>query len=253
MITDLQKASLWKRISAALFDGVMVFLLALGLALALSSILGYENYSNTIADIYSEYEEQYDVDFGVSPEKIDEFTDGEKENFEAAKAALEQDKDAAYAYNMLITLTVLIATLALLFSFLVVEFAIPLLLGNGQTLGKKVFGIALMRVEGIKVTALPLFIRAVLGKFTIEIMVPIYVFVLLFMRQMGIIGIAILVMLVIAQIVCLVMTRVGALLHDVFAGTVAVDMASQRIFENKEELLEYTRKIHAEKAAAADY
>lgn len=253
MVTDLQKAGLWKRISAALFDGVMVFVLGLGLALLLGSVTGYDNYTNRIADIYSGYEEAYGVDFGISSEQYNKMDDAAKANMDTAVEALEQDKDAIYAYNMLITLTVLIATFSLLISVALLEFIVPLLFGNGQTLGKKVFGIALMRIEGTKVTALPLFIRAILGKFTIELMVPIYVIILILMQRMGIIGIAILVVLLIAQIVCLAMTRVGAVLHDVFAGTVAVDMASQRIFENKEELLEYTKKIHAEKAAAADY
>ena len=92
-----------------------------------------------------------------------------------------------------------------------------------------------------------------LGKFTIELMVPIYVIVLLVMQRIGIVGPAILLMLLIAQIICLLRTRVGALLHDVFAGTVVVDMASQMIFESKEAQLQYIKEQHAKEAAAATY
>lgn len=253
MTKDLQRAGLWKRISAAMFDGVLTFVMALGMVLLIARMVGYDNYANQIGDGYSQYEEQYGVKFNISSSEYEKMTAAEKENFDAAVNELEHDEKIVYAYNMIVSLTLLIVTFSLLLSIVALEFVVPLLFGNGQTLGKKIFGIALMRIEGIKITSLPLFIRTVLGKFTIELMVPIYVILLILMGRMGVVGIAILVVLLIAQIACLAITRVGALLHDVFAGTVAVDMASQRIFESKEELLEYTKKLHAEKAANADY
>ena len=71
---------------------------------------------------------------------------------------------------------------------------------------------------------------------------------LIYFNLIGIISVAILAILLIAQIICLIATRTNSLLHDVLAGTVAVDMASQRIFESREALIEHTKKLHAQQA-----
>ena len=41
MVTDLQKASLWKRFSAGLLDLILLAVVAVGAAALLSSLLGY--------------------------------------------------------------------------------------------------------------------------------------------------------------------------------------------------------------------
>ena len=57
---------------------------------------------------------------------------------------------------------------------------VPLKLGNGQTIGKKVFGIGVMRVDGVQLTTIQLFIRTILGKFTLETMIPVYIVLMIF-------------------------------------------------------------------------
>ena len=59
--------------------------------------------------------------------------------------------------------------------------------------------------------------------------------------------------LLIAQIACIAATKTNSAIHDLLAGTVAVDIASQQIFRSSEELLEYTKKIHAERANRSAY
>ena len=111
-----------------------------------------------------------------------------------------------------------------------------------------------MRIDGIRLTSLQLFVRSVLGKFAVELMIPIFIFINLYwFGSISIVGIAVLLLLLISQIVCLAVTRTGSLLHDVMAGTVAVDLASQMIFETKEEQLEYIKKLHAQEVAQATY
>ena len=105
-----------------------------------------------------------------------------------------------------------------------------------------------MHTDGIKVKNIQLFIRALLGKFTIELMIPIYITVMVIFNSIGIVSIIVLAILLIVQIICLIATRTNSLLHDVLAGTVAVDMASQRIFDSREALIEYTKKLHAQQA-----
>ena len=41
MVYDLQKAGLWKRIAAWMFDGILTGILAVGFGFVLSLVLGY--------------------------------------------------------------------------------------------------------------------------------------------------------------------------------------------------------------------
>ena len=252
-ITDLQKASLWKRISAALFDFILLGIVIIGSATIFSSVFGYDAYSNTFTAKCEEYSQKHGVELPVTKETYDKMSQEDQKNYMAAQKELNADADAVRAYNMTQHLPLLIVTLGTLVGVLFMEVAIPLLFDNGQTLGKKIFGVALMRIDGIKLSHFQLFTRSVLGKFTIELMIPIYVFIMIWLGKGGIFGLAMLLLLLTSQILCLVITRTGSLLHDVLAGTVAVDMASQMIFETKEAQLQYIKEKHAKKAAESTY
>ena len=71
MITDLQKASLWKRVSAGLFDLILVAMLAVGMAVLLSWAFGYNTHSQNLNDAYSRYEAQYGVEFQMTQQAFD--------------------------------------------------------------------------------------------------------------------------------------------------------------------------------------
>lgn len=255
-MTDLQKAGLWKRVSAALFDFILLVIIVVGAATGLSAILGYDGYLNKMTAIHESYALEYDVT--ASMDEIQAMSESEYKAYEArvqaAEKALSENEEFLHAWNMIIHMSLLIAAFSVLFGVLLMELVVPLMFGNGQTLGKKIFGVALMRVDGVKVTTLQMFVRSILGKFSVELMIPIYLFInLYFNEEISIVGVAVLLLLVISQIICLVRTGTVSLLHDVMAGTVAVDMASQMIFETKEEQLEYIRKLHAQEAADAAY
>ena len=253
MVTDLQKASLWKRMSAGLFDLILAVMLAVGMAALLSWAFGYNAHNQNLSDAYSRYETQYGVEFQMTQEAFDALTQEQKDAYDTAYAALIADNEVIYLYNMVLNLTLLIATFSILMTVLVLEFAVPLLLKNGQTLGKKIFGIALMRTDGVKVSALQMFIRTVLGKFTIEIMIPVYILMMIFFNTIGIIAIAILGAILVGELLSLVLSRTNGLIHDSIAGTVAVDMASQMIFESPEQRVEYIKRLHAEEASRQEY
>ena len=57
MDLDLQKASMWKRISAFLFDFIMLSIVAVLFAWGLSAALGYDGYNRTVAGAYEKYSE----------------------------------------------------------------------------------------------------------------------------------------------------------------------------------------------------
>lgn len=253
MIFDLQKASMLKRISAFMFDIIMLGILAVGLGFIISSLTGYDKYSTALNDTYDKYEAEYSIEFEIAEDTYRSFTDEERANYDAAYNALINDADAMYAYNMVINLTLLIITLAILLSYVVLEFVIPLMFDNGQTLGKKIFGIALMRTDGVKISAPLLFIRTILGKFTIETMIPVLIIIMIYFNSIGVVGIIVLFLILVLEISLLISTKTNSMIHDVLAKTVAVDLASQMIFDTEADMIAYKNKVHSEKAARETY
>ncbi len=253
MITDLQKASFSKRIAAALLDFILLCVLFSGIATLLANLSDYRTHMETVETTRKQYETQYGVEFQMTQEQYDGLTQAQRENYDAAYQALIRDEAFLHAYNMQISLILLITTFGLLISVVAVEFVIPLILKNGQTVGKKVFGIGVIRTDGVQMSTLQLFVRAVLGKFTVETMIPVYIVIMIFLNTAGIVSLAILAGLMLGQIICVAATKTNSPIHDLMAGTVAVDLGSQMVFRSKDDLLEYTKKIHAERANRSDY
>lgn len=253
MEQDLQKAGLWKRISAGIFDGMLAAMLAVGVAFLLSLAFGYDSQNETLNAAYEKYETQYGVTFNISAEQYDAMTEEEKANYQAAYDALVSDEEAMHTYNVVVNLMLLMTSLGILAGIVLMEFVVPLFFGNGQTLGKKIFGICLMRTDGVKLNTMQLFVRTVLGKFAIETMIPVYILLMLFMGAANIFNLLLLAAIALAQAVIVVVTRNNSLIHDLLAGTVVVDYASQRIFTSTQDLIEYQKRVAAERAAREKY
>ena len=250
---DLQKANLWKRISAYLFDVILLGMAVVGFAWLLSVLTGFDGYTRQLNDAYLHYETEYGVTLDVTAEAYAAMPEADRANYDAALSALSSDRDAIYAYHMLMNLSLLITSLGFLFAYLALELAVPLAFGNGQTLGKKIFGIALMRIDGVKINPLMLFVRTVLGKYTLETMIPVLIVLLILWGSLGRLGTVILVLILLLQLVLVFATRGHSLIHDLLAATVAVDYASQMIFPSEEALLAYKEKRHAELAERSPY
>ena len=236
-----------------MLDSILLGILVVGIALLLSAVTGYDRYNAALEEAYGRFEAEYDVHFDITAEEYAALDEEALKTYEAAYTAMSADAEAMYAYRMLLNLTLVITSISILFGYLALEFVLPLWFGNGQTLGKKVFSVALMRVDGVRMTAFQLFVRTVLGKYTIETMIPVLILIMLWFGSIGVVGIAVLGAVARLQIVLLAATRTNSLLHDLLSATVAVDMASQMIFSTPEEMLEAKKKAHAEQTARQAY
>ena len=254
---DIQRAGIWKRMAAWLLDIILVGVLAVGAAWGLSAAFGYDAANRQLEAIYDRYESEYGVIFNITQSTYDAMTEEERLAYDAACVAanevLEKDEEYLYVSNKVINLTMLITSLGILAGVMVMDFVVPLLLKNGQTLGKKCFGLGLIRNDGVKMNSLQLFTRALLGKYTVGTMIPAYIFLLTFWGALGVLGTVLLGGLAIGQILCMGLSRNNCAIHDHMAGTVVVDLASQQVFDSPEALLEYTKRIHAERARRQDY
>ncbi len=244
---DFQRASMLKRIPAWILDMIMLITLATGLMACISYVVDIDTSIEKMNAVYTRYEQEYGVSFEMTEEESQKMTEEELAKYQSAMEALAKDTQTQKLFELLMNQTLLIAGFGFLGAFLILEILIPLWLKNGQTLGKKCFGIALMRKDGIKVTPFMLFVRAILGKYTVETMIPILVLLMWFFGIMGL-GLLLALGFLLVQIIVPMATRNKTAIHDLAACTVAVDLASQMIFDSVEDMEAYNAQIHVERA-----
>ena len=257
MIYDLQKASILKRISAWLLDAILLAVLAVGFASGLSALVDYDGHMEKLEAYITGYEQEFGIDPEMTEEKFNAMTEEEQKAYEAACAAADEavlaDTEAMRTYSILANLSMVVITLSILLGIVLLEFVVPMLLKNGQTVGKKIFGIAVMRTSGVRVNGVCIFIRAVLGKYAVETMIPVFMVLMLLFGMIGSTAFVVMLVLLLIQLLLVIITKTNSLIHDKLADTVTVDMASQMIFDTEEALLEYKMRVAAEQAAKDPY
>lgn len=253
MTCDLQRANPWKRISAFLFDVILLAIACVLCGWVLSAVLGFDAHYATLMERYQAVADACGLDMSVMAQTYNTLTDAQRALVEQANAMLAADEIAVYAYGMVIQLSMLIVSFGVLIAYLLLEFVVPLLFQNGQTLGKKIFGVALMRNDGVKIGHVTLFVRTVLGKYAVETMIPAMAVLMLLFGNLNIVVLGMVLIIIVAQVVLFLTTKKHSLIHDLLADTVAVDMASQRIFDTRDDMIAYKAKLHAEKVAHQTY
>lgn len=235
--------------------------MAVGFAFGISAIFDYNTYSDTYSNGIERYAQQYGVDFEsiVSQADFDALTPAERQNYEAAVNAMNEDVEILNALSAIVRLIVAITSVSVFLAFLALEFVVPLILKNGQTVGKKVFGLGVMRTNGVKVRGISLFIRTFLGKYVVETMIPVLVVMMIIFHAIGVMpgvglfGPLVVLALLIIQIVMVTMTKTNSMIHDMVSDCVVVDLASQMIFDSEKAMIEYKTKKAAEEAARSPY
>ncbi len=253
MMLDLQKASVLKRVSAFLLDMILLLILITGFAFVLSLVTGYDGYNERLEAVEQEYEDKYGVSFDISEEEYNKMPEEQRKYFDEVYTEFSKDEEALYLYNMQFNLILMISTVSILLSYVVLELILPLVFKNGQTVGKKIFGIALMHTNSVRLTTMALFVRTILGKFTLETMIPVYIFIMAVFGTLGLTGTIMLLLILVLQIGVILITKTNSCIHDLLANTVAVDLSSQMIFDSVDAMNEYKKKIHAEQVKNADY
>ena len=253
MIFDLQKASFAKRISSFLFDVIILCVVSVGLATLLSFVVGYDARLSELETKYKEYEEKYGIDTNISEDDYNALSDAEKEIYAEASGAMAEDEELNKAYSVLLNLSLITVSFAILLAYVGTEVVVPCFLKNGQTIGKKIFGIALMRTDGVAVSFFQVFVRAIIGKYTVETMIPVFLLLFMFFGIIGSLGFMIIVGLLILQLIVMISSRTNSLIHDLFAVTVVVDLSTQMIFKTPDEMLEYKKALAEKKAREQSY
>ncbi|MBE7080150.1 MAG: hypothetical protein E7371_02805 [Clostridiales bacterium] len=260
MSIGLQKANFFKRISAWLFDIVMCVVLATGCMALMAELINYDFQYTKLTELetkYSElqqpyldaYEAEHGVNFDITQEAFEKLSEEERAALQAHLNAFneelskKEDIQKQYALieaqsSVVTTYTFLMISISLLIVFIAWYFIVPYILRDGRTFGKKIFGLAVMRTNSVRVSNPVLFIRSILGMYTMETMAPIF-FLLMTYFGMGPVGFIAAVLVAVLDIAVMICTPTRSSIHDLLADTVVVDFSSQRIFESQEALNEY--------------
>lgn len=258
MSISLQKANFWKRISAYILDFILTVILATGAALAVSAIVKYdaclESYQTRQEVFLQQIEDKHEINLQITEEEYNALSQEEKEAYDKAKGIalqeldelLKADSEFMALHSKLFSLVLTIACISILMGIAGAYFIVPLFLKNGQTLGKKVFGLAVMRTNCVKISNPILFIRSIVGLYAMETMFPIFLFIMILFGMLGAVGIIVLILFFVLQIGVMIATQTNSSIHDLLSDTVVVDFASQQIFDSEEELIAYKQAKHEE-------
>lgn len=253
MIYDIQKASFLKRVSAWLLDFIVFIVVAAGVFWFASWVAKYDARIADMEGFYVKYSEEYGIDLNITEEEYNNLSEDERAKYIEADEALKKDVELLRAYDLVFNITLILMFVSLFVPCLILEFIVPLFFKNGQTIGKKVFAIGVIRTNGVKASNVVLFIRMLLGKFTIETMVPMFLIVMILFGVLGYVGIGVIIALLILEIVVIIATKTRSPIHDLLADTVAIDLSTQLVFEDEQALLDYKKKLHEEEVAKQTY
>lgn len=248
---DVQKANMLKRISAGILDFILLLVLSVGCAVIISLICDFDGHIKAYNGYIDQYQQEFGIDFSfVDSDDFKAMTEEEqtayKEKCQQAYDALNANSAAVKEYGLVMSLTLVIITFGILIAYLILEFILPLIFKNGQTIGKKAFGIAVMHTNCVKINSVALFIRSILGKYVIETMIPVLICIMIYFGTIGFVAVIVLAGILILEIIVFFVSKNRSLIHDVLAKTVTVDLASQMIYATQEEAVEAKQLAVAE-------
>ncbi len=266
---ELRKIGIVKRASALLLDAILLAVLTTGFMFVISLICNYRGEEQLATQYFDEWEDfrityvedvanYYGYVYESDGATYTITKDGQPTTLNnlIEELVASEGKDAAIAvayekyqnlpsvekvnaqYQYVYTLLFMMVSVGLLLAYLILEFLLPLIFKNGQTIGKKIFGVGLVRLDCVKISNLALFARTIVGKFAIETMFPTLLVFLFFFGGMGVLAIILFAAITLLNVVLFFATRNKTPIHDILSGTVAIDIKLQMIFESAEELAE---------------
>ena len=260
MSFSIQKASFWKRISAYMIDTVLMIFLALALSLLTHTIFKVDENIEKVNAFKTQYAQDYGVDLELAQQDSSTIAKEDKaaydenyQKFQAMNEAISKDKKAQAANADFVSSLLASFAISLFGSGLIVNVGVPILFNYGRTIGKRVFGLAVIRSNGVKMSSPIVFIRSIVGLYAMETMFPLIILMMIYFGMLGIIGTLILIGFAILQIGCLIATQNHQSIHDLLTDSVVVDMGSQIIYETNDDLIEAQKAAAAEKEASEEY
>ena len=235
---SLNLAPMGKRLAAWLLDFILTITLAVGFMLLASVLVNYDKQVEKLNEYY-DIHNVYRTDEKGNKTFCEANPNDEYDSCNVAWAKFAEDEEAVAQYNRVNEYSIGILSSGLVLSIMSMYFVVPLCLKHGRTIGKKVMGISLISNEEIKVNHRQMFIRALMGNFLVLSMIPVLLFFTAMISGGGFFYSFIALGIEFANIVAVLVSKKKQNFADMIAKTIAVDSASQIIFDTKEELSKF--------------
>lgn len=245
---DFHKAKPIKRLAAYLIDLIMLVAITAGVWIAMYSAMDYNTYVQEFQGYIDEYAQKHGVDLSIPSNEIQNYPEEVQEKYNEALLDLNDNKEAMASYAQRFKIDILAAMVGFFVAYLILEVMIPLILKNGQTVGKKIMGLCVMHKYHVRVGAMQIIYRSILGKYFIETMIPVG---MLLLKNYGVLGTtASLIMAVIAmtQGFIVLMSQANCGIHDKLFHTVVADFKKQYIFDSWNERFDFQEAYDKEMA-----
>ena len=233
---EIQKAGMGKRAGAFMVDMILTVILAYLLMTLLTNVTGYNRKAEEMQSVYRRYCEEAGLAPELTEAEFEALPQEVQAKYQAVSEAMDEDEAAVALLNQTVRLSLLCLTLSIFIPFVIFEFVIPLFMKEGRTLGKRIFGLCVVHLNGVRMEPFSVFVRGMIGKFAIETMVPVLILVQMYYNAGSIVGAAVVLVLLAVQIILLIATGNNQALHDILPQCAVVDYQSQVIYATYEDM-----------------
>lgn len=248
-MSEFYKAKPIKRFAAYVIDMILLLAITFGVMVPMCSWLGYANSREELVPFYEKYSQEYGIDLQISGTEYDELSEKQKEAYDKAYDAMNQDKEALYVMNKILFTVLASAAAGFLVGYAILEVALPLIFKNGQTIGKKAMKLCVMHKDHVLVSPWQVIFRAILGKYFIGTLIPMVLLALPELKIWIISGSFILAIIAMTQAFIVLMSQANCGIHDKLFNTVVADFEQQYIFDTLEERRAYDAELAAREEA----
>lgn len=250
---DFYKAKPLKRLAAYAIDMILLLAITVGVVAGMFSALGYWNYKDELNAHYTRYEQEYGVEIDVTAEAKTAMSDEEIAKRTEALAAMEKDERVQHVMYSIVYILLGSIAAGLLVAHLILEVMLPLIFKNGQTVGKKLMGLCVMHKHHVRVGAVQIICRAVLGKYFIETLIPVAIILTRNITNpdsvISLVGTVLLPVIAMVQGFLVLMSQANCGIHDKLFNTVVADFKEQYIFDTLDERIDFEEAYEEEMAA----
>lgn len=245
---EFYKAKPIKRLAALMIDLVMLIAITAGIWIGMYTAMDYDSYVQEFQGYIDEYAQKHDVDLSIPSNELQNYPEDVQKKYNEALLDLNDNKQAMASYAQQFKINMLAAMVGLFVAFVILEVMIPLILKNGQTVGKKIMGLCVMHKYHVRVGFMQIIYRSILGKYFIGTLIPV---AMLIMKNYGVMGTtASLIMAVIAMVqgFIVLMSQANCGIHDKLFNTVVADFKQQYIFDTWDERCDFEEAYEKEMA-----
>lgn len=230
-MVEINKAPMWKRFSAFLIDGIIAISIFLGVTLLINKITNVDYYKETYLT-YREhfYEENKDlIDNASTTEDYNKIN-----NLYGIYYLDNPEMKESYLNELRYTL--LSWSVGSVVAVTLVEFVAPIIMKNGQSVGKKIFKIGVIKKNGVRFNNVNLLIRGILGKLTVETLIPVILIYSFIYTSNVLLSALTIFLIIIGELILLFATKNKTFFHDLIGSSVVIDLSNQKIYESIKEI-----------------